>query len=473
MNVSKLTSSQIAWADLVFLSGMLIQRESTLTVATQARALGKRIVVGGPDATTSPEAYENHADVIVMGEAESLMGPLATALESSEPIAKRWQAPQRPCLNLCPVPRYDLLHIKSYVSMAVQWSRGCPFNCEFCDIIEVFGRKPRTKSPEQLCRELDAIVATGFHGSLFFVDDNFVGNKAEAQKLLPTLCAWMHAHDFPFDLYTEASVNLASEDALIDAMVAAGFNAVFLGIETANLDTLRDVQKFQNTKLCLSAAVEKLVSRGLEVMGGFIVGFDSDDEAAIERQREWVLGSLIPMAMVGLLTALPGTQLARRLAKEGRLLDVGSGDNFISTNFVTGLDEERLLDGYVRLLSQIYSPKAYFERALRVIKRRPTSTRPQRGGLRYGLSCLVRSIIRQGFLAPYRMAYWRFLRKAILRRPRSLAYIITLAIKGEHLIRYTAHDVLPKLKARLEELRSSGRHSLSLPHGHGERTVAP
>src|SRR5215831_1497846 len=333
LNLGPLEDELLDWADVVFLSGMLIQRESLLEVARRARARGKTTVAGGPYANTSADALAHEVDCVVIGEAEDLMPALCERIARGD-LPPRMESQGKPDVTRLPPPRYELLEVSAYHSMGLQWSRGCPFNCEFCDIIEIFGRKPRVKTAEQLGRELDAIYATGFRGSVFIVDDNFIGNKVEARRMLPAIGAWMRQHDDPFDLFTEASVNLASDDALIDAMVDAGFTAVFLGIETPSEEALRETQKLQNTVIDLDAGVRKLVSRGLEVMAGFIVGFDSDDAGAVARQREWIARSPIPLAMVGLLTALPGTQLERRLAAEGRLLHESGGDNFGRTNFV-------------------------------------------------------------------------------------------------------------------------------------------
>src|SRR5262249_40139384 len=276
LNVRPLAPGELEWADVVFLSGMLIQRESLHQVARAARRRGKKVVAGGAYASTSPDVLAPHVDCVVIGEAEELIAPLVEHLKRGT-LPARMEAPERPDVSKVPTPRYDLLDASAYQSIGVQWSRGCPFNCEFCDIIEIFGRKPRTKSAAQLCRELDAIYATGHRGAVFVVDDNFIGNKVEARRMLPELGKWMRAHKDPFGLYTEASVNLAADDGLIDAMVAAGFNAVFLGIETPSEEALRETQKLQNTVMSPDAAVRKLIERGLDVMAGFILGFDADD----------------------------------------------------------------------------------------------------------------------------------------------------------------------------------------------------
>jgi radical SAM superfamily enzyme YgiQ (UPF0313 family) len=451
LNVRPLAADEVAWADAVFLSGMLVQRQSLLALAAQAKAAGKIVVIGGPVATTSPELLAPHADCVVSGEAEELMEMLCEALAKGQPLPQRMVASRRPELVSLPPPRYDLLETSAYHSLSVQWSRGCPFNCEFCDIIEVFGRRPRAKTPAQLCHELDTLLATGFRGNVFLSDDNLVGNKVETLRLLSVLEDWMKRHRFPFQFYAEASINLAQSDKLMDAMVRAGFDSVFVGIETPSTEALRESHKAQNLAVDLQAAVNQLVRHGLDVSAGFIVGFDSDDAAAIERQREWIAGSCIPQAMVGILAALPGTQLERRLIGEDRMLERSSGETFGRPNFRTKMDEVQLLVGYHGLLASLYAPTAYFARASRVLELRPHSD--ARFSLRwpYALRCVLASLLYQGVLGRYRAAYWRFLGRALWRTPRRMASAFSLAVSGEHMIRYTAEDVLPRLQLAIEQ----------------------
>ena len=454
LNVRPLADADLDWADVVFVSGMLVQRQSLHAVARAARARGKRVVAGGAYASTSPDALASEVDCVVVGEAEELIGELVTALERGGPLPPRLEAAEYPDVKTAvPTPRYDLLDISAYQSIGVQWSRGCPFNCEFCDIIEIFGRRARTKTPAQLLVELDAIYATGFRGSVFVVDDNFIGNKTEARRLLPSLAAWMRAHGDPFYLYTEASLNLASDDALIDAMVDAGFSSVFIGIETPSDEALRHTQKLQNTTIDAAEGVRKLTARGLEVMAGFIVGFDTDDAGAIERQRFWIAASPIPLAMVGILIALPGTQLERRLEREGRLIHESGGDNFMRTNFVTTLDEEALLEGYARLLAQVYSVDGFYERGLRTLALCPVDPNRYRPSPGFALGCLARSVWQQGVRSRHRGAYWRFLARALVQSPRRFGRAVGLAINAEHMVRYTDEEVLPRLRASIAEAR--------------------
>jgi radical SAM superfamily enzyme YgiQ (UPF0313 family) len=475
VNVRPLEAAELAWADVVFLSGMLIQRPSLEALATRARAQGKPVVIGGPYAATSPDEVAPFADCVVVGEAEELMPELVAALEGGGALPRRMQAPVRPDVTRSPTPRFDLIDTSAYQSIGLQFSRGCPFNCEFCDIIEIFGRTPRMKTAPQLLAELDAIYATGFRGAVFFVDDNFIGNKVQTRRLLPCVAAWMRTHGDPFFLYTEASLNLATDDALVDAMVAAGFGWVFIGIETPSPAALRETQKLQNTVVDAAAGVRKLTARGLEVMAGFIVGFDADDADAIERQREWIRSAPIPLAMVGLLQALPGTQLERRLEREGRLREMSGGELFGRTNFVTRLDEAALLGGYARLLADIYAPVAYFARASLTLELCPVEPSRFRLPLRQVLAWLVRSIWQQGVRSRYRAAYWRYLARVVRRCPRRLARGVGLALLGEHMIRYTAEDVLPRLARAVDEVHREGAraHVAAVTAAGDEGDLAP
>jgi radical SAM superfamily enzyme YgiQ (UPF0313 family) len=371
-------------------------------------------------------------------------------------------------LKQLPPPRYDLLDIDAYHVIGVQWGRGCPFRCEFCDIVELFGRQPRTKEPAQLCRELDAVLATGFRGSLFVVDDNFVGNRKETLALLGPMAEWMRAHDFPFQIFTEASIDLAACDELITKMVAAGFDCVFVGIETPSKEALRETHKMQNVAVDLDQAIDKLVRSGLDVSAGFIMGFDADDAEALDRQRAWVLRSPIPQAMIGVLTALPGTQLERRLVREGRLLQRSNGETFGRPNFKTQLPEATLLRTYRNALEDIYQPEHYFERCLRSLELRPRTDAAFSLPWPYALRCLFNSIWQQGVIGNYRRAYWRFMGNVLRRAPRRIARAVSLAIAGEHMIRYTRESVLPRLAAAIEEVHSE-ELAAAAKQSHGRR----
>jgi radical SAM superfamily enzyme YgiQ (UPF0313 family) len=462
MNVRPLDDADLDWADVVFLSGMLVQRPSMLQVAARARAKGKTIVAGGPHATATPDAIAPHVDTIVVGEAEESIAPLCRALEGDRAaLPARFVAQGRPELTHIPVPRYDLLDIEAYHAIGVQWGRGCPFNCEFCDIVELFGRQPRTKQPAQLCRELDAVLATGFRGSLFIVDDNFVGNRKQTMALMDPLAAWMRAHDYPFQIFTEASIDLAGCDELMAKMVAAGFDCVFVGIETPSREALRETRKTQNLAIDLNQAVDKLIRAGLDVSAGFIMGFDADDADALDRQRTWIRRSPIPQAMIGILHALPGTQLEKRLKREGRLFDHTDGETFGRPNFKTKLPESVLLESYRAAIEELYRPEEYFARCQRALELQPAASTPFSLPWAYAIRCLLRSLWRQGVVGKYRGVYWRFLARTVYRTPRRLARAVALAIAGEHMIGYTQESVLPRLSAEIEQTR---REELALAH---------
>ena len=450
LNVEPLLDEDLMWADVLMLTGMLIHAESMHEVLARARRFGVRTIVGGPGASTSPSAFAD-ADHIFAGEAEDRLHTLIEVLENGE--GPRLLMPPdgaRPKLGSVPPPRWDLIRQDRYVSMSLQYSRGCPFNCEFCDIIEMFGRQPRTKTPAQVLGELDALRAWGWRGSVFFVDDNFIANRKEVSHVLPEIERWQEAHGRPFEFYTEASVDLATQPKLLEAMVRAGFSTVFLGIETPSPEALRETQKLQNLRLGLDESVERITRAGLEVYAGFIVGFDADGPGVFEVQRSFIDGLPIAAAMIGTLTALPRTQLWRRLEREGRLRRDSTGDQFGRPNFVTMLDEEQLMKGYESLLASIYRPDAYYARAAKVID----SIGPgRRASLRRGwMGVLLRILLKVGLLSPRRGHFWRLVGRA-LRKPNTVPKALALAVQGEHFIRYTEEEVVPRVKRALVEMR--------------------
>ncbi len=457
LNIEPLQDDLLRWADLVLVGGMIVQARSFHEVIARAKAAGKRVVAGGPYPTTSPEACAD-ADYLVLGEAEEVLPGLLAQIRSGD--APRLTKGTRPDPSRVPVARYDLLNRKAYVCMSVQFSRGCPFNCEFCDIIEIFGRTPRTKAPAQLLRELEAIRDTGHRGSLFLVDDNFIGNRRAALAAVQEIGTWQRERGYPFDLFTEASVNLARETELLKAMVESGFSAVFLGIETPSPEGLKEAHKNQNLVVPLDDAVEVITRSGLEVMAGFIVGFDSDRSDTFERQRAFIQSSPIPMAMVGLLTALPGTQLTHRLEREGRMQVRASGDQFGTPNFRTHLDRRELVGGYSDLLARLYQPEAFYQRSRRAVEQRGRSAARFRIPSLADWRALFLSIWRHGIIGPARAAYWGLIASAI-RRPYNFRRAVALAIVGEHLRRYTHEVVQPRLARELEQLTTCPQASFS------------
>jgi radical SAM superfamily enzyme YgiQ (UPF0313 family) len=436
MNVERLRDRELAWADVVLISGMHIQRESLIAIVDRCRARGLRTIVGGPIAS-SLSAADLKADHVVIGEAESLIAGLARDLEqgTAEPI---YQAGERPAMETSPLPDLSLVKMKRYSTMAVQYSRGCPFNCEFCDIIEIYGRRPRTKAVAQVLAELDQLRAAGWRETVFIVDDNFIGNKARAKELCVALTEWRNQYKTSFDFNTEASLNLADDPELMQLMKDAGFVSVFLGIETPDELGLIASNKLQNTRRSLLDSVATIQSYGMQVMGGFILGFDTDREDIFDRMVEFIQTSGIPVAMVGLLQAMPGTQLFRRLWREGRILDAGHGDNTgDKLNFLPNMDAAKLVEGYRSVLKRIYSCEAYYERVKLYLSR----TQPRGEGRKTRQRWLTRSnarafatsIVRQGVFGRQRWSYWKFLLTVATRYRHCVGAAMTLAVMGYHL----------------------------------------
>ena len=432
MNVETLWPDDIEWADMVFVSAMIVQSESLEKVVELSRSMGKKVVVGGPYISTSSGLLPD-ADHIFIGEAETTLPEFINDLELG--IARRiYEADERPALTIAPVPDFSLIDMRRYLAMNVQYSRGCPFNCEFCDIIEIYGRVPRTKSNEQMIAELDALKATGWRGMVFIVDDNFIGNKKNVRLFMPDLIAWSRANDYPFSFITEASVNLAEDDALLQQMEDAGFRRVFLGIETPVEESLKEAQKGQNTRRNLLESIHKIQGYGMEVMAGFILGFDSDPEDIFDLQMNFIRESGIPLAMVGLLNALPDTQLWRRLEKEGRLLDVSTGNNTDCTiNFVPRMDAGRLVEGYKRVLRNIYNPREYYLRALDCLSRfHQDRTEPRQTNAVGDLRTFCKIVMMLGIRDRSRSHFWNYFYQLLRHHTRDFAHGLTLAAMGYH-----------------------------------------
>jgi radical SAM superfamily enzyme YgiQ (UPF0313 family) len=429
LNVERLKDSDLDWADVVFFSAMIVQGSSLKDLIARARRRGRRTVVGGPIAS-APDATISQADHVVEGEAEDVIAQLAEDLErgAAQPHYKRMQMPD---VTRVPLPDLHLARLGRYSSMSVQFSRGCPFTCEFCDIIEIYGRRPRTKTPEQVCAEFDQLHHLGWRGSVFMVDDNFIGNKNKVKKLLPCLVQWMRDHKSPFSLYTEASLNLAEDEELLGMMREAHFTRVFLGIETPVAESLRETTKFQNLRKGLLESVKLIQAYGMEVMGGFIVGFDNDPPDVFDRQIEFIRKAAIPLSMVGILNAIPNTQLWRRLKAEGRLMKATLGNNTLGElNFIPRMDSQELLDGYRRILQTIYNPREYFQRASDFLAQLGSGSRSPL--VFSDIVALGRSLWRQGLLSNYRQEYWKFLAQTLSHHRCHFSKAITLAIMGHH-----------------------------------------
>jgi radical SAM superfamily enzyme YgiQ (UPF0313 family) len=431
MNVRDLSDDDLRWADMVMLSAMIVQKESFVRVVERVKSFDVCIVAGGPYPTSSHESIDG-IDHFLLGEGETIIPEFVRDYEQG--VARRvYQSNERPDITKTPLPRYDLIDTRDYGSMALQYSRGCPFNCEFCDIIEMFGRVPRTKTVNQFIGELDLVLSLGYRGSLFIVDDNFIGNKSHVRDLLRALVVWQEEHDHPFTFFTEASVDLAGENEMLDLMAASGFNMVFLGIETPDTTTLSATKKSQNVRRDLLESVRIIQKKGIEVLAGFIVGFDTDTDDIFDRQIEFIQKAGIPVAMVGLMLALPGTQLYRRLEREGRIISECNGDNTnsLELNFVPVMSREKLVAGYQKVIGTLYDPEPYFERSLVLLDRMPKKQVKGRHLTKSDIYALFKSLIVQGFSA-YGKKYFSFLWKAFRKNRANLPAAVNLAVKGHH-----------------------------------------
>jgi radical SAM superfamily enzyme YgiQ (UPF0313 family) len=432
MNATKLENEDILRADYVFISAMSIQSESANEVIQRCKNLNTKIVAGGPLFTSTSENYKD-IDHLVLNEAEITLPMFLNDLKNGTPKQK-YTCDEWAEITTTPLPLWDIVQTKNYTSMNLQYSRGCPFDCDFCDITVLYGRKPRTKTKEQIIDELDALYFTGWRGPVFFVDDNFIGNKAKLKReILPAIAEWMEKRKNPFYLNTEASINLADDDILMQLMVRAGFEAVFIGIETPNDESLIECNKPQNRNRDLIASVKKIQQAGLEVQGGFIVGFDNDPPSIFEKLTGFIQESGIVTAMVGLLNAPTGTKLQKRLENEGRMLKDFTGNNTdFSINFIPKMDSKALLEGYQKILDKIYSPKYYYERVMRFMKDyEPKKKKVFHLNPNYILA-LFKSIIKLGVIGEERIYYWKLFFWSLFRKPQLFSLAILFTIYGFH-----------------------------------------
>jgi radical SAM superfamily enzyme YgiQ (UPF0313 family) len=430
VNVERLTDEDLSWADMAFIGAMAVQRASVIEIIDRCKKIGLKIVAGGPLFTAQAEAFAM-VDHLVLDEAELTLPPFLEDLEHGRP-KQIYRASGFCDLHQTPLPQWDLIKMKKYASMSIQFSRGCPFNCEFCNVTALFGHRVRMKSPPRIIAELDLIYNAGWRGGIFFVDDNFIGNKHYLKtQLLPALIQWRQ--DKKGCVYlTEASINLADDDALMDMMVKAGFDSVFIGIESPDENSLTECRKAHNKNRDLLMDVKKIHGFGLQVMGGFIVGFDSDTPSIFQRQIDFIQKSGIVTAMVGMLQAPPGTRLFERLQRENRVEPSFSGDNVDgTTNIIPVMGLERLLDGYRSIMKQIYAPCNFYRRVKNSLKelKVPDVTHPleiQR------ILAFFRSSFRLGVWGKERFHYWRRLIWTLFHKPRLMPLAVTLAIYGHH-----------------------------------------
>ena len=480
-NVTALHDADLEWADLVFTSTMITQHVSLRAVVERCNRAGVPVVAGGPHPTTFHKEIGG-IDYFVLDEVEEIFAEFLRDLEGG--TAKRvYRETRKPDVTRTPVPRFDLIDIENYATMAVQFSRGCPFDCEFCDIIKLYGRVPRTKSPEQVVEELGSLYRLGWRGPVFLVDDNFIGNKRDALELLPAIAEWQKTRGYPFTLSTEASANLALMDAMMDAMIEAGFNTVFVGIETPNPKALLKTKKQQNTNKTqenyLYHAVRKIQQHGMQVQGGFILGLDSDDEGVFDAQIEFIQETGIPVAPIYLLTALKGTDMYERMKSEDRLLEAPLGTDAMPLNFKTELEYGTLIDGYKRVIATLYDPtlENYFSRCLTLFRHLKPLRHLRKRKSRTEIDAAFMRV-RRRLSARQLPAYTKFIAKVSKDYPSMLPDAIYLAAMGYHFEKITRqqiaiHDFLGFLRSEMkmfkeaissrvseEEIRTRGQTSL-------------
>ena len=432
MNVDKLRDSQIAWADLVMVSAMNIQQDSAVKVIERSHELGKPVACGGPLFSTEPEKFDQ-ADYLLLYEGETCIPQFVRDWQAGHP-RHIYNEQSFPRLTETPIPRWDLLDAKKYAMLSLQFSRGCPFNCDFCNVVSLFGHSPRTKSVPQVLSELDAIYVRGWRGGVFFVDDNFIGNKKLLKnEVLPAMIEWSKAHGYPFGFFTEVSINLADDEELMDLMARAGFDNVFVGIETVDEDCLVECNKSQNEKRDLTACVHTIQHHGMQVQGGFILGFDNDKPTIFNRMFEFIQQSGVVTAMVGLLTAPPGTKLFERLKGEGRIVDEFSGVNTSTDmNFVPKMDEKQLMHGYTSVVHGIYSPKQYYQRVRTFLEHyKPAGLHKSRLTFT-DVKAFLKACWLLGVVSKGRTHYWGLLHWTRKNKPELFGRAVAFSIYGYH-----------------------------------------
>ncbi|MBD2384527.1 B12-binding domain-containing radical SAM protein [Cylindrospermum sp. FACHB-282] len=455
-NVRLETDADWAWCDLVIISAMIIQQQDLGELIKKAVALGKKVAVGGPFPTSVPEfALEAGANYLILDEGECTVPMFLEALERGEERGV-FRSSEKPDVTQTPIPRFDLLDLNAYYAITVQFSRGCPFQCEFCDIINLFGRKPRTKTPEQMLAELEVLYQMGWHRYVFLVDDNFIGNKRNAKVFLRALIPWMEERKYPFTFITEASLNLAEDDELIDLMVKAGITIVFMGIETPDVESLVGINKEQNTRQSLQESCDKITRAGLQIMSGFIIGFDNERAGAGTRIQDFVEETGIPQAHLSLLGALPNTAMWTRLQKEGRLLE-GFTKYFTSQkslmNFVPTRPMAEVVNEFITTFWNLYEPLPYLKRTFRhFIMMEGWRPQNKRQFTWQEVRFFFAICWRQGVVRSTRWRFWWQLVAIALQKPHLFYdYLIALGV-GEHFFNFR-HEVKAQLEAQLEDLQ--------------------
>ncbi|AFY65018.1 B12-binding domain-containing radical SAM protein [Geitlerinema sp. PCC 7407] len=443
-NIREVTQAEWDWAELVILSAMIVQKEDLLEQIRVAKGQGKRVAVGGPYATALPdEVSDVGADYLILDEGEITLPMFIEAIAQGQTSGVFRANGEKPDVTGTPIPRFDLLEFDAYSEMSVQFSRGCPFQCEFCDIIVLYGRKPRTKTPAQLLAELERLYELGWRRSIFMVDDNFIGNKRNVKLFLKDLQPWMVEHGYPFSFATEASVDLAQDQELMDAMVQCNFGAVFLGIETPDESSLTLTQKHQNTRDSLSEAVLAITRSGLRVMAGFIIGFDGEKSGAGQRIVQFVEKTAIPTALFSMLQALPDTALWHRLNKEGRLREKSANINQTTLmNYVPTRPLEEIAQEYVDAFYQLYDPVRFLDRAYRHYRLLGEATYPKKGKrARKPINWVtIRALLtiawRQGVVRETRWQFWRNLWNMWRHNPGGISSYLSVCAQIEHFVEY-------------------------------------
>jgi radical SAM superfamily enzyme YgiQ (UPF0313 family) len=438
LNVSPLEDKDLAWADLVLVSAMAVQRESAEEVIKRAKGFSKKVVAGGPLFTVFYQDFWEDVDHFVLNEGEITLPQFLSDLAQGNP-KKLYTTQEKADLKKSPIPRYDLIDFKSYTSMCIQFSRGCPFNCEFCDVTNLFGHAVRTKSKEQILNELENLYQLGWRGSVFFVDDNFIGPKRiTKEEILPAIIEWQKKRNHPFYFYTQVSINLADDDELIRLMTEAGFTSVFIGIETPNEESLKEANKRQNINRDLVSSIRKVQKSGLEVMGGFILGFDNDPPTIFDTLVRFIEDTRIIIAMVGVLNAPPGTRLYHRLLEEGRILSRFIGNNTdISTNIIPKMGFETLIEGYKKVIRELYSVKNYYRRVSTFLDDYPFKAKfsLSLSYLKYNYGYLLsipKILFHFGFREKGRSDFWKLLWKTISKKPKAFSTILAQVVSGYH-----------------------------------------
>jgi radical SAM superfamily enzyme YgiQ (UPF0313 family) len=465
-NVEALLDEHLEWADIVCTGGMLPQQKSILSFIRRAHDHHRMVVVGGPDPTSQPDLY-SEADFLVLGEGEITIPMFLADLKKGVKRGKYFSEEKVDMMKAF-VPRYDLIRFRDYIMIGLQFIRGCPFNCEFCDIIELYGRIPRFKSNEQVIRELQSLYDLGYRGHIDMVDDNFIGNKVKAKGLLRELKTWTIDHGYPFYFSTEASINLADDDELLQLMKDVDFRYVFLGIETPENDTLKMNRKTQNVNKPIEDAVNKLLSYGIVSNGGYIIGFDSESKQIVDNMINSIQTSGICMAMIGLLYALPNTQLTRRLAAEGRLFlesskTVSATDIDQSTsglNFITLIPRAEILKNYIRIIDVIYEPSNYYKRIVFTgLNIRPHYRhKPKFGTLLIYMRSFLRVCKKAGFNKATGFHYWKMFFTVILKNPKGIEAAVNLAAMFIHFHKQKDY-IVSVLKLMVDELETNGEEN--------------